>query len=322
MSGPSEPPEPSEPSTQPPAAHRETGSPEFGYEVQYLLDLEAGTEPVALREALAAIGDSVTLAGTGDGLWNVHVHTNDVGAALEAGVRAGRPHRISVVRFADQQALGSVAVVAVAPGSGLGPLFAREGVQVVDGDDPVASNVVAAARSTGATELVFVPVGERALAAAEEAGRLVRRDGTRAAVVPTRSSVQALAAVAVHDPARSFDDDVVAMAEAAAATRYAEVVVADQQALTSVGVCEPGDILGLIDGEVVEIGHGLLAVALALTDRLLGVGVELLTVLVGDGAPTTVGAVISRHVRDRAPLAEVTVYAAGRQSCPLIIGVE
>ena len=76
--------------------------------------------------------------------------------------------------------------------------------------------------------------------------------------MPTRSPVQGLAAVAVHDAARRFDDDVVAMAEAAAATRFAEVTVAAGGA--DLGrICRPGDVLGLIDGEVVEIGHGLLA---------------------------------------------------------------
>ena len=44
-------------------------------------------------------------------------------------------------------------------------------------------------------------------------------------------------------------------------------------------------MLGLIDGEVVEIGHGVARVAFALVDRLLGVGAELMTVLVGADAP-------------------------------------
>ena len=61
---------------------------------------------------------------------------------------------------------------------------------------------------------------------AESAADEVRADGIQVTVVPTRSPVQGLAAVAVHDPQRRFDDDVVAMAEAAAATRYAEVGVA------------------------------------------------------------------------------------------------
>jgi hypothetical protein len=144
----------------------------------------------------------------------------------------------------------------------------------------------------------------------------------RVVVIPTRSPVQGLAAVAVHDASRRFDDDVVAMAEAAAATRVAELTVAEHESLTSAGICQAGDVLGLIDGEVVEIGRGMLAVALAVTDRLLGVGAELMTVLVGTEAQPGTGDVVRRHVRDRAPLTEVTVYDVGRPGRALIIGVE
>jgi dihydroxyacetone kinase-like predicted kinase len=157
---------------------------------------------------------------------------------------------------------------------------------------------------------------------AHAAAEQVRADGVRVAVVPTRSPVQGLAAIAVHDPARRFDDDVVAMAEAAAATRFAEITVATERSLTSVGICQQGDLLGLIDGEVVEIGHGLVAVAFALVSRLLGVGVELMTVLVGADAPAGLGELIAGHVRERAPLTDVSVYVGGQPRYPLIIGVE
>ena len=50
---------------------------------------------------MAELGDSLAVVGR-DGIYNVHVHVNDVGAALEAGVVAGRPFRITVTRFADQ----------------------------------------------------------------------------------------------------------------------------------------------------------------------------------------------------------------------------
>jgi dihydroxyacetone kinase-like predicted kinase len=150
----------------------------------------------------------------------------------------------------------------------------------------------------------------------------LRQDGLRVAVVPTRSPVQALAAVAVHDRSRRFEDVVVSMAEAAAATRYAEIAIAAEQSLTAVGICEAGDVLGLIDGEVVEIGHGLLSVALALTDRLLGVGAELLTVVVGREAPAGLGDLVTAHVRERAPFTEVAVYAGGQSEHPVIIGIE
>jgi dihydroxyacetone kinase-like predicted kinase len=112
------------------------------------------------------------------------------------------------------------------------------------------------------------------------------------------------------------------MAEAAAATRFAELTIARGEALTAVGICQPGDILGLIDGEVVEIGRGLLAVAFNIVDRLLAVGAELLTVLVGAEAPPRTGALVEAHVRERSPLTDVMVYDGGQADYPVIIGVE
>jgi DAK2 domain fusion protein YloV len=312
-------------------AARESGSPAFAYEVQYLLD---APDPAVeqLRARLARLGDSVVLAGTGQGTWNVHVHVNDVGAAIEAGVAAGTTRRISVVRFDDQPSPGAdvvpagTAVVAVAPGEGMAHLFGTEGVLVVEPGPGAAlvspDAVVAAVRASGATQVVLLPNATAVASVAQLAADRVRDEGVRATVVPTRSPVQGLAAVAVHDPARRFDDDVVAMAEAAAATRFAEVTVAAEQSLTSVGICQAGDVLGLIDGEVVEIGHGVLSVGLALLDRLLGVGAELMTVLVGADAPAGTAELVERHVRERAPLTDIHLYPGGQPRYPLIIGVE
>jgi uncharacterized protein len=300
----------------------------FGFEVQYVLDAaEPGLE--RLRERLAGFGDSVAVVPVGDGVWKVHVHVDDVGSAIEAGVEVGKPRQISVIRFAEHTRAahdhphGTAAIAAIAPGPGLGHLFEAEGVVVLessDGGAPTADAVVAALGEHH--ELVLLFDARRARAVAEVAAERLRGDGRRVALVPTKSAVQGLAAVAVHDAARRFDDDVVAMAEAAAATRHAEVTVADTEALTAVGICGPGDILGLIDDEVVDIGRGLLAVVFSLLDRLLGVGAELITVLVGEDAPPRAGEVIEAHVRTRSPLTDVAVYQCRRTEHPVIIGVE
>ena len=76
-------------------------------------------------------------------------------------------------------------------------------------------------------------------------------------LIPTRAAVQGIAALAVHEPDRRFDEDVVAMTSAAGATRYAELAVAERQSWTTAGVCQAGDILGLIDGDVAVIGADL-----------------------------------------------------------------
>ncbi|HTZ44496.1 MAG TPA: DAK2 domain-containing protein [Jatrophihabitans sp.] len=312
-------------------AVRESGSAEYGYEVQYLLHAE---EPavVGLSRALAALGDSLAVVGTGDGLFNVHVHVNDVGAAIEAGIEAGRPHRISVVRFEDQVAAepaatrAGVALVAVAPGEGLADLFASEGVLVVDGgptDNPSTAEVLAGVLATGAAQVVVLPNSTAATGVAELAAEQAREQGVRVAVVPTKSPVQGLAAVAVHDGERRFGDNVIAIAEAAAATRFAEVTVAVRDAITYAGRCAAGDVLGLIDGEVVEIGSDVTAMGISLVNRLVAAGGELVTVLAGsdEGAAEATAALVA-HVRASLPFVEVTGYPGGQPHYPLLIGVE
>jgi hypothetical protein len=319
-------------------AAREAGSEDFAYEVQYLLHArDEAVEP--LRATLLGLGDSVAIVGAGPpqqdgttGLFNVHAHVNDVGAAIEAGIEAGRPHRITVIRFAEQRAaeaveqLSGTAVVAVAPGEGLADLFRSEGVLVVDGgptSSPSSAEVLDVVMASEAARVVLLPNASAVGGVAEIAARQARERGLEVAVVPTKSPVQGLAAVAMHDSSRRFADDVIAMAEAAAATRFAEVTIAVSASITYAGRCEAGDVLGLIDGEVVQIGSSVVEVGIGLLDRLIGAGGELITVLAGaDPDAPEAAAAVEAHVRQHYPLVEITGFAGGQPHYPLLIGVE
>jgi len=296
---------------------RETGSDAYGYEVQYLLD---APDTAGLRTELAELGDSLVVVGTGEGTWTVHVHVNDIGGAVEAGVRAGRPYRITVTRFADEPPARreGTAVVAVAPGAGMAELFAAEGVLLADGtEDAVLAAVLAA--GTGAA--VVLPGRAELTGPADAAAARARDAGVEVAVVPTRSPVQGLAAVAVHDEARRFGDDVIAMAEAAAATRWGEVFAATREALTMAGPCKAGDVLGLVDGEVVIIGDELPPVAGELLERMLSGGGELVTLVLAT-AEATLADRLERQVARDHPGVEVAVHGVPRPDVPLLIGVE
>ncbi|WP_432094307.1 DAK2 domain-containing protein [Streptomyces sp. bgisy100] len=317
------------------------------YEVIYLL--EASDEAVAtLRGTLDGLGDSLVVVG-GDGLWNVHVHVDDAGAAVEAGVVAGRPYRIAITHFApaaparpaDAAAgttpAGSVAgperrgereqraVVAVVPGEGLAALCREAGADVVScrpGERPAGDELVQAIRRAHAHEVVLLPndgeLRHTAAAAAEQA----RAEGVRVALIPTRSSVQGIAALAVHQPGRRFDEDVVAMTAAAGATRYAELAVAEAQSWTMAGVCQAGDVLGLIDGDVAVIGPDLAGTAATVLDRMLAAGGEMVTLVLGSGIPDDLADRLQAHVRERHLAVDTVVYRGGQPTVPLLIGVE
>lgn len=70
------------------------------YEVMYFLET-LDDDISAFREAWGGIGDSIVVVG-GDGLWNCHIHTNDIGAAIEAGIEVGRPRQIRITDLFEQ----------------------------------------------------------------------------------------------------------------------------------------------------------------------------------------------------------------------------
>ncbi|MGD9797327.1 MAG: DAK2 domain-containing protein, partial [Acidimicrobiia bacterium] len=76
------------------------GEADLRYEVMYLLEADDAAIPV-FKDVWAGIGDSIVVVG-GDGLWNCHIHTDDIGAAVEAALDAGRPRSIRVTDLREQ----------------------------------------------------------------------------------------------------------------------------------------------------------------------------------------------------------------------------
>src|SRR3954454_16114432 len=301
------------------------------YEVMFLLDAPDERIP-DLRRALAPMGDSLVVVG-GDGLWNVHVHVDDVGAAVEAGIVVGRPHRVRVTHFAEQVEGPAPAtpvrpgrtVVVVAAGAGLGDLFVQAGATVVPGGvgrRPSTGQILDAVVSAGAAEGIVLPKDRDSVATAEAAARTAREQaGIRVAVVPTNAQVQGLAAMAVHEPGRTFEDDIVGMTAAARHARSGAVTVAVRQAMTSAGPCEPGDVLGVIEGDFVLVGHDLFEVARGVLERLLGGGGELVTLVAGVGS-AELARRCAAHLERTRPTVDVVVYDGGQQRYPVLVGVE
>ena len=295
------------------------------YEVMYLLDAEDDGIP-RLRSHLDELGDSLVVVG-GGGLWNVHVHTETIGAAIEAGIDVGRPHRITVTDLIEQQRSRprdiTRVVVAVAHGPGVAELLEDSGAMVVRTPPkgrPSTRDFVRAVTSCGAREALLLPSDADSTPVAKAAAEFLRDDDIRVAVVPSRSIVQTLAAVAVHDSAAGFDDDVVTMARASSATRYGGVTVASKEAITTAGRCQVGDVLGLVDGDIVEIGSDVTEVALRVIERMSSSTSELVTVVTGLDCPQELIPTIEDHLQSA--LVDLEVVTGGQPFWPAIIGVE
>jgi DAK2 domain fusion protein YloV len=325
------------PTSSPPAGHGPGGGrgataapPQF--EVMYLLSGCGADDVERLRGRLDHLGESVAIAASGAGQYSVHVHADDAGAAVEAGLAVGTPSRIQITALTGAAAARPAAgwsrdraVLAIVDGAGAEELFSGEGAQVLRpaADRPVSANqLLRALVDAGAAQIMVLPNG---YVAAEE---LVA--GCTAAIgwgidvvpVPAGSMVQGLAALAVHDPARQAVDDGYTMARAAAAARHGTVRTATEEALTWAGTCRPGDGLGIAGDEVLIVGPDLTAAAAGLIDLLLVAGGELVTVLTGEGVDASVGAALREHVHREHLGTELVTYRTGHGGDALLIGVE
>jgi dihydroxyacetone kinase-like predicted kinase len=175
---------------------------------------------------------------------------------------------------------------------------------------------------SGAAEVVVLPNDPDSVRAAQIAAHTAEVDhGVRVAVIPTEAQVQGLAALAVHEPARAFDADVLEMTATARHTRHGAVTVAAKQAITMAGPCEPGDVLGVIAGDFAVVGSDLREVAVDVLERLLGGGGELVMLVRGaDGEGLAEHC--EEYVADRYAHVDVVVYDGGQDRYPLLMSVE
>ena len=261
------------------------------YEVMYLL--HAPDDSIeAFKEVWAGIGDSIVVVG-GDGLWNCHIHTNDVGAAIEAGVDAGRPQRIRVTDLDEQveeerwvrESVGApgagpsiegtgppptTSVVAVVSGDGIGRIFRSLGVHhlVVGGQtmNPATADLVKAVESVASDEVVILPNNKNIRPVAEQVDALCDKT---VRVVATGSIVEGFAALLAYDPAAEAEANVASMTESAARVVPAEVTRAVRDSVTDAGEVHEGDFIGISRDGVVAVADNVVVCTRLLLSRLL-----------------------------------------------------
>ena len=319
----------------PPSGRAAATSPEPEFEVMYLLGGCSDADLEQLRAALDSLGDSVAIAASSGGRRSIHVHTDDAGAAVEAGLARGDVSRSRISALATGRVApggwsSRRAVLAVVDGGGAEDLFRGEGAHVLRPAahlvDPVngvsANELLRALVDTGASQVLVLPngyVSAEDLVAGCAAG--IGR-GIDVVPLPCASMASGLAALAVHDPDRPALDDGYTMARAAAAARVGSVRVATEKALTWAGPCQSGDGLGIAGDEVVVVAADVGAAAARLIDLLASSGGELVTVLIGSACHTGVAEVLAEHIHRRHPGTEFVSYSTGHRGDALLIGVE
>ena len=326
------------------------------YEVMYFLDL-ADDRIEAFKQGWGAIGDSIVVVG-GDGLWNCHVHTNDIGAAVEVALDLdGRPKQIRVTdlfeEVADEQAQRehaereaaldagpgtpglvtragagqppvTTAVVAVCSGDGLAELFSNLRVQGIVGGgqtlNPSTAELLDVVEHVNAQQVIILPNNKNIIPVAEQVNALTSKS---VAVVPTRTMPEALAALIVYDPEASVADNADEMGVAIESIATGEVTQAVRDSNSDAGPIAAGDWMGIVRGDgIVAVGSSAVAASTDLLDRLIDPDRELLTIITGADADPADLAAIEGWVADQRADVQVEVHRGGQPLYPFLFGVE
>ncbi len=314
------------------------------YEVMFLLDAPDDTIP-DFKEVWAGIGDSIVVVG-GDGLWNCHIHTDDIGAAIEACLDAGRPRNIRVTDLLEQveeerwvregaaQAdsgplevpLGPppvTAVVAVASGEGVGRIFRSLGVhRVIAGGqsmNPSTAELLDAVEAVASEEVLVLPNNKNIQAVAAAVDDLTSRT---VRVVPTDTIAEGFAALLAYDPESHVDENAAAMLASARRVVPGEVTQAVREAETEAGSVRTGDWLGLSRDGIEVVAPTVAEAACALLDVLVAGDHELVTLIEGEGSTTAATRRITEWLHEHRPGVDIEVHHGGQPLYPYLFSIE
>lgn len=310
------------------------------YEVMYFLEAADDRIP-AFKDVWAGIGDSIVVVG-GDGIWNCHIHTDDIGAAIEAAIDCGKPRNIRVTDLLEQveeerwvreaAAVGDeplpvvpvpCAVVAVATGGGVRRLFGSLGVhQIVAGGqsmNPSTAQLLEAVEAAPADEVVILPNNKNIVAVANQVDAQTDKKVT---VVPTHGVTQGLAALLSYDPQSTAEANAGAMAEAASAVVAGEVTRAVRDSTCDVGPITTGDFIGIAADGIRAVAGTLAEAAIALLEHMVADEHEIVGVLEGEGSSAAVTRQITEWLSENRPDVEVEVHNGGQPLYPYLFGVE
>jgi len=314
------------------------------YEVMYFL--EAPDEAIgAFKDVWAGIGDSIVVVG-GDGIWNCHIHTDDIGASIEAAIEIGKPTKIRVTDLIEQVeeerwvrdaaesgAIDEVpehlltpvtcAVVAVATGDGIRRIFHSLGVQgIVTGGqsmNPSTAELIAAVEKVPADHVVILPNNKNIIPVAEQVDEQTTKT---VVVVPTRGITEGFAALLAYDPEAEAPGNATEMADAAGNVVAGEVTQAVRDSSWDGGPIAEGDWLGIGRDGIRAVEGGLAEAAVALLDALVADDHEIITIIEGEGATAAVTRQVTEWLGEHRPDASAEVHHGGQPLYPYLFGIE
>lgn len=315
----------------------------YGYCTEFMVRLEpekTAKHPfneAAFRRDLSEHGDSL-LVISDDEIVKVHIHTEEPGNALNYGQRYGslinmkienmrEQHSVIMERDASSSAAPQTkhpyAIVTVSMGAGIAELLKSLGAAaVIEGGqtmNPSTEDIVKAIRDVGAERALILPNNKNIIMAAEQAAEVLEIE---AAVVPTKSVPEGIAAILAFNPEAPVDQNAETMKEAASVVKTGQVTFAVRDTTIDGVAITKDDYMGISAGTIVSSAPSLEEVTKSLLSSMIGEDDEIVTILYGEDVPEAEAQKIVSYIEEQFDHVDVELYEGKQPLYPYIISVE
>lgn len=177
-----------------------------------------------VRDQLQPLGDSFIIAPISPHSASVHIHTHQAGTVIETAHHLGKITNLHIEALPEATTTSHRIILALTPTGLITHLYQSAGALTINPGDDIVLDIAAAARASGATEIILLPNGmltTHQLASIERSSHAFEQALT---IVPTGTIIRGLAALAACNNTQPLAVDAYTMGEAAQATRTARII--------------------------------------------------------------------------------------------------
>lgn len=324
------------------AGHVATEDITFGYCTEIMVALRQGPTYVKdfdyeeFRSYLNDLGDSLLVVND-DEIVKVHVHTEDPGLVMQAGLQYGSLVKVKVDNMREQHEAQvekeesfqkpaeqtEYAVIAVAAGEGLTDIFKSQGVDyVISGGqtmNPSTEDFMKAIELVNARNVILLPNNKNILMAAQSAAEVAE---VAVKVIETRTIPQGFTSLLAFDASRDIEANFEAMTASLADVKSGSVTTAVRDTRIDGLEIHENDNLGMVDGKIVVSNPDMVETLIATFDKMLDEDSEIVTIYVGEEGDIALAEKLAQDLEEKYEDIEVEIHQGGQPVYPYLFSVE
>ncbi|SUY47290.1 DAK2 domain-containing protein [Clostridium putrefaciens] len=268
----------------------------FGYCTEFII-LGDSSKAEDFKREIEAQGDSMIVVGYEDVI-KVHIHTNNPGNVLSKAVAIGELSKIKIDNMREehrsliidqekykeeiQEEQKKYGFISVSMGEGIEHIFKDLGVDyIIPGGqtmNPSTEEIVKSIDKVNAENIFILPNNKNIIMSATQAAELSEKN---VIVIPTKSIPQGITCVTMFNPEGDVEENLDAMKESIESVISASITYAVRDTEMDGIEIKEGNILGLVEGKIKEVGSELYDVSEKLLEKIVDEDKSLITLFYG-----------------------------------------